>query len=74
MEALCIDQSNTFEKASQVSATDQLYKGAAETIMWPGPDPFYGRAFETEKQILEYDIEFGAYPYEKVRGERGGIP
>lgn len=38
VDAICIDQSNDEERASQVSRMGRIYSSASETVAWLGKD------------------------------------
>jgi hypothetical protein len=65
IDQLCIDQNSTTEKNHQVGMMDHVYRGAEETLVWLGCDPYQGRAFAVmrrlQRKIHDGGFVIGAY-------------
>ena len=46
IDQICINQQCDLEKSSQIAMMEHIYRGACETLVWLGPDPHNGLAFE----------------------------
>lgn len=58
IDAICINQRDRIEKASQVSMMKQIYASATETLVWLGPHiRLVGHTFEVLESLAYYYFE-----------------
>jgi hypothetical protein len=60
IDALCIDQSDPWEKLEQVKMIGKIFKGAMQTIVWLGPA--YGHSDRAVKALADWSRSL---PYQK---------